>query len=599
MNFLKVIAPIFVASILILPFFVLSNIFDGHIWGPFYFVVFTGSLLVMALSFCLYINKKQLFININTPELLMLFAFLYVFVNTISNKYGVGYVSNLYLLAILILSIITTKSLLFSKGNYWQVLFIVSIIILIATVEGVWGLLQIGKLYSKNQSLFKIAGTFNNSGVYANYLSIICVFALGLFLHVKNNMKWLRYLSLLAICIIFVVLPFTEARTSWLAVIAGSVAVSWRLIKSKPIIIFLFGNAKRKVLTFSVLLIGVFILFALLYQYKAQSARGRLLIYEVSLNMIKEKPIFGHGFGRFLAEYNTYQADYFKNHPHSDKAMLADNVKTGFNEFIQVTVELGLTGLVLFIGLIVLLFRSKPNPEWEFLALSSKGALSAALVCCLFSYPLRILPIAVTIVFLLAIIIATCTDIGYNLKIGRRIYKPLSLIATIIALFVCYLQWKDFDARKQWKQAIDYTQLHDFEKAFPYYQMAYKTLNYDGFFLYNYGSELLDIDTLKGIKILEEATYYLSDNDLYVYLGDGYRALKNYDKAEYNYHLSSFMVPCKFYPKYQLFKLYCETNQYLKARNIAQSITKMKVKVPSLTVFEIKSEVDEWLIKQK
>ena len=28
---------------------------------------------------------------------------------------------------------------------------------------------------------------------------------------------------------------------------------------------------------------------------------------------------------------------------------------------------------------------------------------------------------------------------------------------------------------------------------------------------------------------------------------------------------------------------------------MAQSISKMKVKVPSITVFEIKSEVDEWL----
>ena len=324
-----------------------------------------------------------------------------------------------------------------------------------------------------------------------------------------------------------------------------------------------------------------------------------MLIYEVSLAMIKEKPVFGHGFCRFTAEYNNYQASYFKNHPDSDKAMLADNVKTGFNEFIQMAIELGLTGLLPFIGFVVLIFRSKPKPEWEYLALPAKEALLAVFICCLFSYPLHVLPVTVNVVFLLAIVMAANADKGSTFAINNRGYKPLALLATVTALFICYLQWRDFEARKQWKQAIDYTQVQDYKRALPYYENAYRVLNYDGFFLYNYGSVLLNINPIQGTTILEEATHYLSDNDLSVYLGDGYRALKKYEKAEDCYLLSSFMVPCKFYPRYQLFKLYCETNQYFKVQTVAKTIAKMNVKIPSKTVSTIKNEVDEWIKNQK
>jgi len=372
-------------------------------------------------------------------------------------------------------------------------------------------------------------------------------------------------------------------------------AIVWSIFKLTALFELKFGNLKKKVISFCILLTIATTACIFVYQYKIQSAKGRLLIYEISLDMIKEKAVFGHGFCRFTAEYNTYQAAYFKTYPGNNKAMLADNVKSGFNEFIQIAVEVGITGLLLFVGFIVLVFRSKPKPEWEYLVLPAKGALLAVLVCCLFSYPLRILPIAVTIVFLLAIIMAANADTGYKIRIGRWIYKPLALIATMTALLICYLQWKDLNARKQWKHAIDCTQVQDYKKALPYYHNAYKVLNYDGFFLYNYGSELLDIDTLEGVKILEEATHYLSDNDLYVYLGDGYRKLKNYTKAEECYQLSSWMVPCKFFPRYQLFKLYEEMGKNEDASIIAMEIADMPIKIQSKTVTLIKKEIRNWL----
>jgi len=42
----------------------------------------------------------------------------------------------------------------------------------------------------------------------------------------------------------------------------------------------------------------------------------------------------------FQARYMDYQADYFKKHPTTQYAQLADNVKHPFNEFLNITVDL-------------------------------------------------------------------------------------------------------------------------------------------------------------------------------------------------------------------------------------------------------------------
>ena len=83
--------------------------------------------------------------------------------------------------------------------------------------------------------------------------------------------------------------------------------------------------------------------------------------------MIKDKPIFGHGYGAFQAKYMDYQAEYFKNNPNSKYAQLADNVKHPFNEFIKVAVEFGMVGLAIFISFILFvlwkIIKSK-NENW-------------------------------------------------------------------------------------------------------------------------------------------------------------------------------------------------------------------------------------------
>ena len=45
-----------------------------------------------------------------------------------------------------------------------------------------------------------------------------------------------------------------------------------------------------------------------------------------------------------------YQAAYFEKHPNSRFALLADNVKHPFNEYLSITVQFGLIGLLILLS---------------------------------------------------------------------------------------------------------------------------------------------------------------------------------------------------------------------------------------------------------
>lgn len=79
-----------------------------------------------------------------------------------------------------------------------------------------------------------------------------------------------------------------------------------------------------------------------LYFYRSGSADARQLIWRVSLDMIADRPLTGFGPGNFPRYYMLYQADWFRAHPDSEFAAVADNAVYPFNEYIKLAVETGI-----------------------------------------------------------------------------------------------------------------------------------------------------------------------------------------------------------------------------------------------------------------
>jgi O-antigen polymerase len=258
-------------------------------------------------------------------------------------------------------------------------------------IEAIWGLLQLYGVTRSFHSGFKITGTFFNPAPYALYLAAIFPLALGNMLRINDGrttilmskvndqpplmpaseplpvkMQVLRLvydlaynISILTVISIILVLPATMNRASWLGASAGSLLVfNYRYSLFKKAKLFLH-NTSRKLGALAIAILVVGISGTGLYLLKKGSSVGRLLIWEVTMDKIAERPLFGYGIGRFEAEYNNWQAGYFKAHPEEmdgPKGLAAGNTKYCFNEYLEMASEIGVTGMLLFLGVIVSVF---------------------------------------------------------------------------------------------------------------------------------------------------------------------------------------------------------------------------------------------------
>lgn len=175
---------------------------------------------------------------------------------------------------------------------------------LICFAQAVFGIGQFVGWFS-NSTGFKVVGSFDNPAGFAAILALGFPVNMQLLLREKGLIKYMA-ISMAAIVIIAVLL--SSSRTGILA-----------LFVSFAIFLFLERTIWQMLRMFkskwfvTILIVPLFLLgIHQLYHHKKDSADGRILIWTVSGEMVKDKTMFGHGNGAFQAQYMDYQARYFK-----------------------------------------------------------------------------------------------------------------------------------------------------------------------------------------------------------------------------------------------------------------------------------------------
>ena len=219
--------------------------------------------------------------------------------------------------------------------------FLLCIIPLCCLVQGFYGIGQfLGWFQSYNG--FRVTGSFDNP---AGFAACLCAGVPFFWYFILNKNQYKKWLAIIAMIIIGVSILLSASRAGIISFMSVLLLVASRylpLSKNKKLLLFL-----------SIL----FSLIISLYFIKKDSADGRLLIWQCSWEMIKDKPIFGFGHGGFKANYMNYQADYFTSHADSQFSILAGNVDRPFNEYIALLVDYGLLGLVALLLLISFLWK--------------------------------------------------------------------------------------------------------------------------------------------------------------------------------------------------------------------------------------------------
>lgn len=328
--------------------------------------------------------------------------------------------------------------------------------------------------------------------------------------------------------------------------------------------------------------------FSFLFYYKPDSAKGRILIYSVTMNMISDKPLSGHGFHSFKKEYLNYQGKYFEKHPDSNLSLYADDTKFAFNEYLQVAAEFGFIGLMTLALILFYCFSLPVDTSCQSTVIALKASLIS--ICCLsmFSYPLRN---TYTFSEVLITILLLCS-LDKRTTLSIKLFSILLLVA--ILAFTLQSRSKELLAQKFITTQINSGS--NLKQKLILFSNYYPEFKNNSSFLASYGLNLSrDRQFEKSNHFFTESLKYMNDINIRMLIGCNFQQMKNYKEAENKYIDASNMIPCRFVPLYQLADLYKETGDTVKLLQVAKKIVDKPIKIPSYTVTRIKQEMEDVL----
>ena len=510
---------------------------------------------------------------------------IYVFINYYSLN---GYTNLYWWFTLLMIPLYVSVRMIAENELIRQwilVFFLVAVL-----MQALLGLLQLYGLARSHHSLYKITGTFFNPGPFSGFLAVGVPLALAFSLDMTLP-RWVRLLGMTALATAVIVLPATMSRAAWIAAVVGCLPVWWKKLSAVSCQLSaskIVSSIGGRIAVVSSIVLLMMALLSGAYFLKKDSADGRRVIWYASMEAVKERPIFGAGYGRFAAVYGDAQATYFleKERP-ANQVMVADSPEFAFNEYVQIAVELGFVGLALFLLLTGSCFT---NPRT---LTTNHYALIAILVFAAFSYPFSVLPLCIVFVFLLALSAPSSRKLTVSI--------PVWMKAVVVALcwgITAYSAIQILPKRaayREWSSLQKLYQLTAYNVVAKDYAELYPKLRHEKNFLFEYGQCLSKTEQYaESNRIFEEYLHYGSDPMVYNCMGNNFKGMSEYDQAESMYIRASQIVPNRHYPLYLLMKLYQEMEEEgkngeaeKKAKAMAELLLKKPVKVLSTAIREM------------
>lgn len=329
---------------------------------------------------------------------------------------------------------------------------------------------------------------------------------------------------------------------------------------------------------FVLFLLAIAVIGTILYFIRPASAMGRLYIWRVCLDMIKERPL-GFGWNGFIHQYMYYQADYLSTHPNTIFNVLADNVAFPYNEFLHTTISFGIPGLVL---LLFVIWDTLSPHTYSSKDLIVKSLLVNYLVFSSFSYPTD--AIYTCLLFPILTLLSRKGFLGPYVNI---LCGAIIVVATLL-----------FIKRDTLERKIR-------NECFLYQEQRVDKLLHDekeGLSLFPELRELIlariptDHLTRYSDYILESARQCPNSEsicragDVMAMQGDVRAALSYYDEA-------SRMVPSRLTPRYKAFCLLLKNEQIEEAKAKGKEILSMDLKIRSSEVIQIRNKVKKAMME--
>ena len=290
----------------------------------------------------------------------------------------------------------------------------------------------------------RLRSTYICPNHFAHLIQMILPF-LFCYLFIKRKMLSLKLLSIYSIIIFIPTLFFTESRAGWLGgILSLSVLVClFALKKSKRLFSFiLFATPLTAILillfswnyseTFQRRMAPVveFLQGQVEGGIGSESKDFRPQTWSDTINMIKDKPIIGHGPGSYNYTFPPYRETFkgeriITGHPH--------------NEYLELISDYGLVGFLLFsigwITTLVLLIRNSLmsiDNKHKFIGFAGISMIAGTMVHSFFDFQMHIYPNAMVFAFLIAISLSPQELSNNNIKNSKKNNKYFLSILFII-----------------------------------------------------------------------------------------------------------------------------------------------------------------------
>jgi len=482
---------------------------------------------------------------------------------------------------------------------------------IVCSVTGVYGLMQYFGWdifhpggYQSYES--NVVGTFGSANSMGCFLAILMPFCLYSFL--TSQKKVVKVILCFFIAAIISALILTLSRGAWVALIGGLLFLAYPSIRN-----FLRHKVKRKsviigLVTLLILILGA-IIVALFFLNK-DSALGRIFIWKVSGLMIADHSIIGVGYGNYGYQYLNYQQMFFDNPANFIYYDKACNIKLAHSEFMHITAETGIIGMILFCSLIVLLFKKakdvlkiQRDKEETLLLRVIVASFIIIVIHSLVDSVLHTLPISIMFYFTIAVISAISKKqsepgiiISRNIRFSRKIHAVIISLGLILLLFNTYRVIRKGIGYVYWKNGQVAVHNQKWNEGILEYREAIHYLPKEGELQFHLGAAYAYTGQFeKALPLIQQSQMTFNDKNIYLVLGQVYLQKGEYQKAEENFKTVTYMYPQLLSPHLLLAQLYQKTGYHSLAVSELEFIISSEPKIISDEVKAIKQDAKRYL----
>ncbi len=328
-----------------------------------------------------------------------------------------------------------------SRYKRWR--FLLGIPLLVGTLIALYALVlhvqestMVLTMERHEQYGMRASGTFMAPAHFGAYMGTMICLAITMALTPAAG-AFLRTLSVYGLILFFPALFLSGSRSGWVGTMLGVPVILLLMAWRKSMRLFMVALIAFPLTAGAML--GALWFSSPMFQERVESAvkvegtaAWRLIAWQDTLEMIKDKPVFGHGPGSYRWLYPPYQSwDGFRW------------LRYAHNEYLHLTAEYGLAGfavmsllILTILGRCLVLYRNAETDKDAFLIAGFTGALMAALGHAFFDFNLHVFSLVHLLVLFGGVAMAGFFTSGAlkTRKLSLRIWAVPGVVLLIASL---------------------------------------------------------------------------------------------------------------------------------------------------------------------